>query len=297
MIKEYVSHLILDNNEQLKSMERSLENLLKEQQSCQEWLRKLQREKNNDASIFSPRSMQAYTDEKMENAREKYESVSQKIDEVREKIECYKAQQSQYAEMLEEVNQMAKEDHTAVSALPPAAGKLNEGMGIIENAGETAEESTEENAGETAEESAEKNAEETAEKSAEENVEKAAEKTAQESTDKNVEKTAGENTEENAEETVGENTKKNVEETIEENTENDTKGTPEQHTEQSVEESIMAVKKSLGIDAEELKHFLEEVYGYTERGLAFVNGDRNRCKAELKKIKNAIRTIASKIEI
>ena len=57
MIREYISQLMLENEEKLKNLERQMKKLLNESDCAKEWLETLHEQKNLDKNIFSPRAM------------------------------------------------------------------------------------------------------------------------------------------------------------------------------------------------------------------------------------------------
>ena len=75
MVKEYIENLILDTNEELERLQTQMKELLEELQSSQENQERLQREKNRDTNIFSPRSIQLGTDEKLAKAKEEVKKI------------------------------------------------------------------------------------------------------------------------------------------------------------------------------------------------------------------------------
>ena len=55
-------------------------------------------------------------------------------------------------------------------------------------------------------------------------------------------------------------------------------------------------KKEDVYEVSELKQFLSEIYSKTELCLALLNSDKNKCKSELRHIKEMVKTFAGKIE-
>ena len=56
------------------------------------------------------------------------------------------------------------------------------------------------------------------------------------------------------------------------------------------------IKKTDVYKVSELKQFLSDIYSKTELCLALLNSDKNKCKSELRHIKEMVKTFAGKIE-
>ena len=66
MIKEYITELLNENNEELVHLEEQMSDLFVELDSSKEMLEVLQKEKDADKNIFSPRTMDSQIGEEIE---------------------------------------------------------------------------------------------------------------------------------------------------------------------------------------------------------------------------------------
>lgn len=103
MLKEYLARVDLENSEELDKLQIQMKGLLDELNVKQELIDKLRREKNLDINIFSPRSMDAEADEKIEKAMQEKLEINQRIEYVRGLIETYTKKKMEYEELRKEL--------------------------------------------------------------------------------------------------------------------------------------------------------------------------------------------------
>lgn len=103
MLKEYLARVDLENSEELDKLQIQMKGLLDELNIKQELIDKLRREKNLDINIFSPRSMDAEADEKIEKAMQEKLEINQSIEYVRGLIETYTKKKMEYEELRKEL--------------------------------------------------------------------------------------------------------------------------------------------------------------------------------------------------
>lgn len=103
MLKEYLARVDLENSEELDKLQIQMKGLLDELNVKQELIDKLRREKNLDINIFSPRSMDAEADEKIEKAMQEKLEINQSIEYVRGLIETYTKKKMEYEELRKEL--------------------------------------------------------------------------------------------------------------------------------------------------------------------------------------------------
>lgn len=122
MLKEYLEELKSSNQTEMKKLEKKLNQLVQDLECGQEWVEKLQKDQNMDASIFSPRSQNQEKQKNLETARKNVEEIKQKIEYTREKIEELVKKQNEYDNLLMEAennNQIpAKEQEADTAEIP-----------------------------------------------------------------------------------------------------------------------------------------------------------------------------------
>ena len=106
MIREYINELILENDENLKDLERQLNGLIEDQNCAQKWLETLQSEENVDKNIFSPRAADADLDKKIEEARKSIEKAKQDIEYVKSFMETHLKKRQEFKTLLTELDEM-----------------------------------------------------------------------------------------------------------------------------------------------------------------------------------------------
>lgn len=350
MVKEYIENLILDTNEELERLQTQMKELLEELQSSQENQERLQREKNRDTNIFSPRSIQLGTDEKLAKAKEEVKKIDQEVEYIREKIESSAKKKEEYMNLLAEIegkNEFEKEDSGETEENEKKA------FAEADNLKKSAENSRINNFGNASaeekvcittekDEIKEEKAEDTYKKEniALQNTERVEKRNIEETVRINIEKgleniirtNIGDNTE-NIRESDTEKKEYYTQKKTEENRKNDLKSCKDKMADENVcsveEKNIISKSKRRENSSEheiesgsenssensfenssensinraekhtenaKIKHFLQKLYKRTEICLACVNSDKNRCKNELKAMKNEIKKYASAIE-
>ena len=257
MVKDYIERLILEEEDEIEKLQLQMKKSLAELQSSQEWLENLQREKNIDYNIFSPRKFDAEADEKIEKARAAVREHDQNVEYIRRQIESHVKRNQEYLKMQEEdaegnanaytnvCNEISKETDTVISGMEKVFDASAE---EIEKATDI---STEKTGKEIADISAEKEIKETADA------------------------LAG----------------KEIKETPDVSTEKETKETHDTSTEKEIKEI-----PDISAEKAELITFLKKIYKKTEISLALLNGDKNKCKNEMKNMMHEIKKYVSELE-
>lgn len=214
MINQYIENLLLETNEDIERFQYQLAGLMEELNYSQEKREKLQRERNKDSNIFSPRSMTSAMDEKLDKAKEEVKNINQQVEYIREKIENSTKKKLEYETLLAELEK--KDEKSNIS---------NEEKGQAANTDSDA---------------------------ATELI--------------------------NSMNSYFDQYKNNM---VQNEKDNDS-------------EVNISIKETE--DVTEIKEFLQKIYKSTEICLALINGDKNRCRNELKKMKNEIKRFSEGIE-
>lgn len=231
MLKEYISNIKNENDNKLASLEREMQELVNDLNCTEKILEKLQREKKLDTNIFSPRTIDMHSSEKIENTQSKVNEIKRKIEYVSLMIEDALKQKNELNQIAEEA-----ENYTSVN---PVILDVNENK---ESENKTENQRTEKN------------------KIPSESVPCEKILTAQKSLSGNQLSSTIENS----------NTVEKIK--------IDNPDTLRQSSD------------------EELISFLKLIYQKTETSLALINGNKNRCKAELRSTLSLIKEYAKKVE-
>ena len=89
MVKEYIERLMLEEQDEIEKLQMQMKQELNNLQASQEWLENLQREKNVEFNIFSPRQFDFDVDEKIEKARAVVREYDQNVEFIRKQIESH----------------------------------------------------------------------------------------------------------------------------------------------------------------------------------------------------------------
>ncbi len=268
MIKEYIEKHLHENKKELEKQNDQLQKLMKEQENAKLYLENLQKQKNVQINIFSPRNIDDTLEEKIEKGRENVQIIENEIEQARKSIEELEEKKKEYEALEKE-------------AKKPSAQK-NDLANIIKNAIEKNLSEREGN-------------EKTSEKESiyKEGIEK-------EYIQKESEETRGEvKGKESKKESEGENQKETegIKEIGKENKkEAETEGVKETEKENALEGKGIAqedVKKEL---IDKINIFMNSIYRKNEMCLAFLNSDKNKCKSELLSMKKEIKRFVSEIE-
>lgn len=92
-----------ENQEELQKLEVEMKNLLEELECNQEYVLHLRKEKDIDRNIFSPRSYDADSDRKIEQAENKVEQIKNEVEYIRERIETFLKKKKEYEKILGEI--------------------------------------------------------------------------------------------------------------------------------------------------------------------------------------------------
>lgn len=242
MVKDYIERLILEEEEEIEKLQTQMKKSLAELQSSQEWLENLQREKNIDYNIFSPRKFDAEADEKIEKARTAVREHDQNVEYIRRQIESHVKRNQEYLKMQEEdaglnadaCNEINKETDTSTEAIKEMTDVLIE---------------------ETIKEAADTLTEEAMKKAANESINEEADVSKNRSVNEATDASKGEVTNE-----------------------------------------IIDTEAEKERNKTELLTFLKKIYKKTEISLALLNGDKNKCKNEMKNIMHEIKKYVSELE-
>lgn len=115
MVNGYIENLITETEEELLRLQRQMAELLDDLKYSQEKQEKLQREKNKDTNIFSPRSMTSDMDGKLEKAKEEVRVNNQRIEYIRERIEISTKKKMEYKTLLHEFQKRNEENKDETS--------------------------------------------------------------------------------------------------------------------------------------------------------------------------------------
>lgn len=110
MIKEYIDKLILENNQSLEKLEREMQELIHDLECNRKWMEKLQREKNLDTNIFSPRSIDTEIKEKLDKAQIAVNKLNQNIEHTRVLMEEHIKKKLEYEKLLAEADRIEEQD-------------------------------------------------------------------------------------------------------------------------------------------------------------------------------------------
>ena len=139
MINQYIENLLSETRNDNENLQAQLEKLVEELKYSQEKRDKLQRERNKDINIFSPRTMSLYMDDKLEKAKEEVESINQQIEYIREKIEANTKKKLEYEGLLAELEE--KEVEQVVTEQVKSPDEVKEEVAVekgkTDNAAET----------------------------------------------------------------------------------------------------------------------------------------------------------------
>lgn len=200
MVNEYIERLMLEEQEEIEKLQIQMKKSLNDLQSSQEWLESLQREKNVEFNIFSPRKFDFEADAKIEQAKAAVREYDQNVEYIRGQIESHTKRNQEYLKLQEE-NELEKIN------IPVEAVCSEE--------------------------------------------EKTAAKTAEISSD----------------------------------------------NQQQISEMIFAEESQQNsISKSEVISFLKNIYKKTEVSLALLNGDKNKCKNEMKRILHEVKEYVSELE-
>lgn len=277
MVEEYISKLKNENEDKLHGLELEMKELLSELTSSQRLLEQLQRDKRSDASIFSPRVIDPFADEKIKQIQIEIKQLNQKIDYVSHMIEeCVKRNDEiqKLQEKAKEELQKSAHDKNDQGVTAPIIQETKEASGEKNDVRETLKEHNQKSVylpGFELEHSAGLGGEE--QKTSENGKEDKAE------TSQISESNVRETEKDRASELNGEETEKGQASETDVSSASDMNGTEQQL-----------------LKLDELLSFLDEMYKTTEKCIALLNGNKNRCRTELKNMKAAINNYARKIE-
>lgn len=123
MLKEYLEELRSANQDEMNGLEKKINQLVQDLECGQEWVEKLQRDQNMDASIFSPRSQNPEKQKNLEAARKNVEEIKQQIEYTREKIEELVKKRSEYDNLLVEAESSVPEKNKEDKVIKESDGE------------------------------------------------------------------------------------------------------------------------------------------------------------------------------
>lgn len=109
MLKEYINNIKNENDNKLASLEREMQELVNDLNCTEKVLERLQREKKLDTNIFSPRTIDMQSNEKIDNTQSKINEIQRKIEYVSLMIEEAMKQKTELNQLAEEA-----ENYTSV---------------------------------------------------------------------------------------------------------------------------------------------------------------------------------------
>lgn len=249
MVKEYINELLLENNEELLRQEKQMKELLDSLDSARHWLEILQAEKNADRNIFSPRAMDTDIREKIEEAQNNIKKIDQDIEYVRSFIETHIKKREEYERLLQEL------DTFSDNSVPQNAEKKDPVNDTLQNEEQKPEQDS---AGQDSQQNPGQDP------------------------DHNQKQGSKWNPDQNFKQDSEYGSEKNPEEVSKQDPE---KSDEEQKTGVQNDQNLQNGQKTLELTID----FLSEIYRKTEICLALLNGDKNKCRNELKSLKNMIR--------
>lgn len=106
MIKEYINELINENNDELLRYERQMSTLFEDLESSKKFLEVLQKEKDADKNIFSPRTIDMNIRNKIDEVKRNIDKTQQDIEYTRSFIETHSKKKDEYEKLLLELNKL-----------------------------------------------------------------------------------------------------------------------------------------------------------------------------------------------
>ncbi|MCC8137957.1 MAG: hypothetical protein LIO76_07835 [Clostridiales bacterium] len=258
MLKDYVQHMQSENEKRLADLEEEMQELETDLSSAERMMEKMKQEKSVDTIIFSPRALNQKLDDEIIEKQEKIAQLKQRMEYVAQMIEEGINTREEYRRLEEELNGEIDEKTSAASENLNGDPEITEEL-PAENVSETIfpEDLSEQFDAESAKEPAEGMAENPAKEPAE---------------------------------GMAENPAKVIAEGI---AENPAEEIVEEVTEEPAEQIICSFSQE---KRAELLSFLNDIYKRTETSLAFLNGNKNRSRAELKNSMRLIKDFAKKVE-
>lgn len=104
MIKEYINKLLDENNQDLRTLEKQMKDLLGELSCAEEWSETLQVQNHSQINIFSPRNMDTEIGAKIEKSTISIQKIKKEIEYVRDLIETHLKKKDEYEKMLSEID-------------------------------------------------------------------------------------------------------------------------------------------------------------------------------------------------
>ncbi|MCD7882995.1 MAG: hypothetical protein LUI87_04700 [Lachnospiraceae bacterium] len=261
MIKEFIVKMRDDNEQKINSLESEMSELVRDLSCAEQLLEKMLREKKSDTYIFSPRAMDFQIDEKIRTKQSEIRELKQKIEYVRHMMEERLKNREEYNKLLTELEAHGTEyaEQTAIIADSGESGSI---------ATATAAESTETSVYDS-------------------NIE--------------IQMNPGLKTGTDLDLTAQDRTDS---ETLQDNSKN-----PNPSNSSNMESSEMVNSSESNFETEEqnsdliklnksqLLSFLQTIYASSEACLALMNGNKNRCMNEIRKLMKSISDFKKVIEI
>lgn len=274
MLKEYIQNLQSENDRKIGSLEKEMHGLVNDLSCAEKMMEELECEKKLDTNIFSPRAMNQKIDDNIAKKQEEIRQLKQRMEYVTQMIEDGLKNREEYRKLEEELSEekigfeqesFAADDlsHSGYSGSVGNDTDINEGEVIqsIPSSHEVCPDSN--NNSDTTDES-----------------------------EKIIEKQISDGNEicENSQITDDdENCDKNQ---ISDEKDN---GNNENNDNEKCKNTVVNLSAN-NVDKDELMSFLNTVYHKNETSLAFLNGNKNRARSELKSCMKLIKDFAQKVE-
>ncbi len=302
MIKEYIDQLQKENREKLNAYDREMKELTQDLTDHERLLSNLQAKKQDDKNIFSPRSVNSGADEEIRRTMEEIDRLKQRMEYVRQMLESEVRNRDEYEKLAEEA---AKEDARA------KAVKEEESVGEAE-AGARAEETKEDTHAREAEpgkhvkevrddaSAGEAETEACTEAAVTEAHMKATKEDARAKAIKDDasagEAEPGAHVKAGQEDAPAKATKKDTSAEKEEPGAHAEKVEPKTRTDQEKEPKDAGPENEVGKSTQELIDFLDSVYKKIQFSASLVNGNKNRCRSELRNVERMIKTYKENLQ-
>ncbi len=267
-MKEYMEKLINENSVELQQLQNRISYLLIELEKQNERIEKIQRNSARDENIFSPRSVNILNEESIMIEKNKRDSIKQEIDYVSAKIEKLFEKQKEYEKVLCEIDSKSEnvieDNNIEERKLINITTDIKECIDtiVINNTSDKVNDNKEEN-----------------------------------NTNSNIKSNVNNNINDNINDNI--NSKSNNE--INSNINNNNIINNDENRVKDLENSLYVCShKQLDEIPEnnqmKLAETLSEVLKSMDIALALLNGDKNKCKNELKKIKRTLKMCIEEIK-
>ena len=123
MIKEYIEKHLHENKKELEKQNDQLQKLMKEQENAKLYLENLQKQKNVQINIFSPRNIDDTLEEKIEKGRENVQIIENEIEQARKSIEELEEKKKEYEALEKEAKKPSAQKNDLANIIKNAIEK------------------------------------------------------------------------------------------------------------------------------------------------------------------------------